>query len=97
LKFWHFLTHLAFLKIKKRQTKSGFFQSEKLGSDKTLYELHIHYKFLLTRVYDHAGCKDIAKVALKMIAVLNKKQMYDSVITRKENASKVGIVLYRCF
>jgi len=27
-------------------------------------------------------------VALKMINVINKKQMYDSVITGKENASK---------
>ena len=36
------------------------------------------------------GAKNIAKifVALKMFNLVNKKQMYDSVITRKENASK---------
>jgi len=34
---------------------SGFFQSERLGSGKTLSELHIHYKSLLKRVYNHAG------------------------------------------
>ena len=32
-----------FLEIKQSQTKSGFFQSEKLGSGKILLELHIHY------------------------------------------------------
>jgi len=31
----------------------SFFQSERLSSGKTLSELHIHYKSLLTRVYDH--------------------------------------------
>ena len=43
------------------------------------------YTSLLTRNYDHAGyteyCKDFA-VALKMIDGSDKKQMYDSVITR---------------
>jgi len=33
-------------------------------------------------------------VALKMINVIDKKQIHDSVTTVKE---KVGIVLYRCF
>jgi len=44
-----------FLKIKSSQRKSRFFQSERLGSGKTLFALHIHYKSLLARVYDHAG------------------------------------------
>jgi len=45
-----FFKHVwLFLKIKKRQTKSGFFQSERLGSGKTLSELHIHYKPLLKK------------------------------------------------
>jgi len=50
----------AFFRIEKKpdkiwQTKSGFLQSEKLVSGKTVSELHIHYKSLLTRVNDHAG------------------------------------------
>jgi len=68
-----------------------FFQSERLGSGKTFSELNIHYKYLLTRVYDHAGCKEYCKdftVALKMFNLVNEKQIYDSVIMRKENASK---------
>ena len=40
LKFWLFLTPLA------------CFQSERLGSGKTMSELHIHYKSLLKRVYN---------------------------------------------
>jgi len=32
----------------------ALFQSERLGSAKTMSELHIH-KSLLKRVYDHAG------------------------------------------
>jgi len=51
-----------FMKIKKSQTKSGFFsgffQSERLGSGKTLSELHIHYKSFLKRVYNHAECAE---------------------------------------
>jgi len=31
-----------------------------------------------------------------MIDVIDKKQMYDSVIAGKGNASKIGIVLHRC-
>jgi len=56
-----------------------------------LSELHIHYKSLLTRVYDHAGCKEYCKdftVALKFFDVFNKKQMYDSVFAGKEIAYK---------
>jgi len=43
------------------------------------------------RVYGHVGCTEYCKdftVALKMIDVINKKQMYDGAITGKENASK---------
>ena len=57
LKFWLFLMHSAFLKNKKKQILSGFFQSERLDLEKALFELHIPYKTLLTRVYDHAGCE----------------------------------------
>jgi len=67
--------------------------------EKTLWqniELHIHYKSLLMRVNDHAGCKYFT-VALKMFDIFNTKQMYDSVFTGQENASKNGIALYRCF
>jgi len=53
-----FLTPSAFLETKKGQTKSGFFQSEKLSSGKTLSQLHIHYKSLLKRVYNHAECAE---------------------------------------
>ena len=63
-----------FLEVKKSQTKSGFFwlffQSDRLGSGKTLSELHIHYKSPLKTVYDHAGCTRYWRdfmVALKMI------------------------------
>jgi len=93
-KIWLFSTHLAFFDVlifTKSQTKCVFFQSERLGSGKTLFELHVRYKSLLTRVYDYAGCKEYCKdftIALKMFDVFKKKQMYDSVITGKENASK---------
>jgi len=63
---------LFFLEIKK-QTKSGFFQAEKLGSGKILSELRIYYKSLLTRVSDHARCTEYCKdftVALKVIDVI---------------------------
>jgi len=62
-----------------------------LDSGKTLSEQHIHYKSLLTRVYDYAGRVVNGKhfsVALKMFDVFDKKQMCDSVFTGKENASK---------
>jgi len=85
--------HLGlFLEIKKIQNIFlALFQLERLGSGKTLSELHIYYKSLLERVYNHAGCTKYLKdftVALKMINVIDKKQMYDSVIMGKENASK---------
>ena len=54
-------------------------------------ELHIHYKSFLTGVYEHAGCKEYCKdftVVLKILDVCNKKQMYNSVFTGKDNASK---------
>jgi len=56
----------------------AFFQAKRLSSGKTFSELHIHHKYLLTRVYDHAGYKEYCKdftVALKIIDVIYKKQM----------------------
>jgi len=56
-----------------------------------MYELHIYYKYLLKRVYNHAGCTEYRKVftvPLKMINVIDQKQMHDSVVTGEENASK---------
>jgi len=47
-----------FMEIQKSQKKSGLFQSEKLGSGKTLSKLHIHYKSFLKRVYNHAQCAE---------------------------------------
>jgi len=72
-----------------------------------LSELHIHCKSLLTGVQHHAGCKEYWKgftLALKMFDAFDKKQMYDDVITGKENVCKLRgmnmlfrIVLYQCF
>ena len=87
-------TPLDFLEIKKARQNldlSGFFQSKRLSSDKTLFELHIHYKSPLTRVWEHTGYKEYCKdftVALKIIHVIYKKQTCDSAITGEENASK---------
>jgi len=75
-----FLTHLTFFGHKKIQAKSGFFAVAKLGSGKTLSGLHIYYKSLVSRVYDHAGCTECFKdftVAQKMIDVFNQKQTYN--------------------
>jgi len=83
-----------FWKSKKARVNaafSGFFQSERLGSGKTLPELHIHYKSLLKRDYNHAGCTKYRKhftVAPKLIDVIDEKQMYHNVIMWKENVSK---------
>ena len=93
LKFWLFFTFGLFGNKKNRKIWLflPYFQSDKLGSDKTLCELHIHYKSFATRVYYHAGCTEHCKnftVALKMIYVIDKKQMRDSVITDKEYASE---------
>jgi len=77
------------LEIKKSQTKSGFswlFHSRKRLALEKLSELHINYKSLLKRAYNHAGCTKYRKdftVAIKMINFFDKKQMYDSVITGK--------------
>jgi len=73
-KFWNsgFFEHLWFFwkkKPKKNQTKSGSFQWERLGSGKTMSELHIHYRSLLKRVYDHAGCKEYWKYFNKTVFV----------------------------
>jgi len=69
-KFW------LLLEIKNIQTKSCYLQLERLGSGKTLPELHIHYKSFLTRVYDHAGCTEYCKdstVAVKTTDGIDKK------------------------
>jgi len=69
----------------------AYFQSDKLGSGKTLSELHIHCKSLATRVYHHAGCTEYCKnftVALKMVGVIDEKQMPESAVTPNEYASK---------
>jgi len=54
--------HLAIFENQKSQTKSGFFSVRKAGSGKTLFELHIHYKSLLTRVDGHVGCKEYCRL-----------------------------------
>ena len=54
-------------------------------------EPHIHYKSLLKRIYNHAGCtkyRNYFTVSLKMINVIDKKQMYHNVITGNENVSE---------
>jgi len=56
-----------------------------------LSELHIHFKSLAKKVYYHEGCTEYCKkftVALKMIDVIDKKQMHNSVIMGKVYASK---------
>jgi len=81
---WLFWAPLAFFGNKKARKIW-------LGSGKTLSELHIHYKSLATRVYYHSGCIEYCKnltAALKMIDVIDKKQMHDSVVTGKVYASK---------
>ena len=84
--------HLAFFWNQRKPDKIiSFSSSEGLGSGKTLSELRIYYKSLLSRDYDHAGCKEYSKdctAALKLIDVFSTKQMYNSVITGKEHASK---------
>jgi len=63
-----FLKTFGFFGNKKSQTKSGFFQSERLGSGKTLSELHIHYKSLPKRVYNKSttmqGAQNIENILL---------------------------------
>jgi len=89
-----------FLEIKKARQNLAFFSPKRLGSGKTLSELHIHHKSLLKRLYDHAECAKYRQkftFALKNINVIDKKQMYDSVIIGKENASKEWNCIYRCF
>ena len=71
-----------------------------LDSGKTLSELHIHHKSFATKVYFHAGCTEYGKnftAALKMIDVIDKKQMHDSVIMGKEYASKDRICVISMF
>jgi len=69
------------METEKKPDKIWLFQPEKR---ETLSEVHIHYKSLLTRVYDRAGCTEHCKdftAALKMIDFINKRQMYEGVIT----------------
>ena len=89
-----------FLKSKKTSKIIAFSSSDGLGSGKSLSELRIYYKSLLSRDYDHAGCKEYSKdctVALKLIDVFSKKQMYNSVITGKEHASQDGNCIISMF
>jgi len=61
---FEFFNALVVLKIKKPykiELFLAFFLSERHSSGKTPSELHIHYKYLLTRVYDHAECKEYCK------------------------------------
>jgi len=57
-----FLNSSGFFGNQKSQTQSGFFQSKRLGSGKTLADLHIHYKSFLKRAYNDAG--NISKILL---------------------------------
>ena len=64
-------------KARKMWLFLAYFQSHRLGSGKTLSELHIHYKYLVTRVYYHAGCAEYCQnftVTLKwsMLLIKNK-------------------------
>jgi len=62
----------------KALTFFRIFLVERLDSDKALPELYIHYKSLLTRVYDHAKCKEYCKdftVVLKVLDIFNKKKV----------------------
>ena len=90
-----FLNTFGFFWKYKKTEKSDFFlayfQSDRLGSGKTLSELHVRHKSLATNVYYHAGCTEYCKNftdALQMIDVTDKKQMYDSVIMGNDYASK---------
>ena len=76
--FEHLRLFLEIKKPDKIRLFLPFFQSKRLISGKTLSELCIRYKYLLTRVYDHAGDKEYCKnftVALNIIDVIYKKQM----------------------
>ena len=81
----------------------AIFQSERLGSGKTLSKLHIFITNLFRRVYLCRVRKTLFEkillitVTLKMIDVIDEKQMHDSLIVGKENASNewnsLGIAL----
>jgi len=99
------VANLAFLKPlaifgnkKSRQnlTFSGVFQLEKLGSGKILSNLRIHYKSLLTRVCNHAGCTEYCKdftVALKVMDVSDKKKFTTVYLRGKKMLLKIETVL----
>jgi len=52
---------LAFLGNKKIQKNHAFFSQKDLTLEKTLSDLHIHYKSLLKRVYNLAGAQNTEK------------------------------------
>jgi len=91
LKFWLFWTHLALSENQKKPDNSWLFLRFFSRKDLSLAKHYLRCIFITNLFYDAAGCKEYCKdfsVALKMFNLVNKKQMYDSVITRKENASK---------
>ena len=104
LKFWLFFEHLWLFWEMKNARKfclfQAYFQSDRLGSGKTLPELHIHYKFLATRVYCHAGCTKYCEnftVALKMIYDIDQTKCTTVYLRGKNMLLNIGLVLYRCY
>jgi len=53
-----------FLKIKIPVKIWPFFQSERLGSGKTLFEMHIHHNFFRQASMTIQGANNIAKILL---------------------------------
>ena len=92
VKFWLFLnTFCLFLEIKKGRKIWLIFCRIYLALVKHCLSCISITKSLATRVYYHARCTEYCKkftVALKMIYVIDKKQMHDSIITGNEYASK---------
>jgi len=80
-----------FLGNKKKPDKIwiflAFFQSERLGSGKTLLELY-SLQISSERVCRLRRILKKIDFCPKIISVIDKKQMYDNVIMGKENASK---------
>ena len=69
----------------------AFFQSERLGYGKKISELHLHFKSLLKMSLWSCRVHSILQrlyCCPEMIDAIDKKQMYVSVITGKENTSK---------
>ena len=89
LKLW-LLMHLAFFENQKKADNMWLFSGGKSWLWQNIvsaaYSLQIFWRESIV----HAGCKEYCKDftgALKMFDVFNKKQMYDSIIMGKENAS----------